>query len=151
MRCLVQRVREASVTAEGELLGSIGRGLLLLLGVSASDHEKIADQMVQKVLAARIFEDANGKTNLSLADVGGQLLVVSQFTLYADCRRGNRPSFTGAGAPEHAEALYRYFLERCRAEAGSVEAGRFGADMKVRLLNDGPFTLLYDSEELGYR
>ena len=114
-----------------------------------SDTEAVADKMVQKVLSARIFEDQNGKTNLSLADVNGEVLVVSQFTLYADCRKGNRPSFTRAGAPDKANALYEYFMSRCREWIDVVAHGEFGADMKVRLLNDGPFTIMYDSDELN--
>jgi D-tyrosyl-tRNA(Tyr) deacylase len=149
MRCLVQRVSEASVTVDNKVIGQIGKGLLILLGVEDSDTEAVADKMVQKVLSARIFEDENGKTNLSLADVNGEVLVVSQFTLYADCRKGNRPSFTRAGAPDKANALYEYFMSRCREWVKVVAHGEFGADMKVRLLNDGPFTIMYDSDELN--
>ena len=126
----------------------ITEGFLILLGVSDRDDEKTADQMADKICRPRIFEDENGKTNRSLADVGGSVLVVSQFTLYADCRKGNRPGFTGAGSPEEAKRLYEYFTERCKAHVGHVEHGEFGADMKVELLNDGPFTLMLDSEEL---
>ncbi len=149
MRCLVQRVSEASVTVDNKVIGQIGKGLLILLGIEDSDTEAVADKMVQKVLSARIFEDQNGKTNLSLADVNGEVLVVSQFTLYADCRKGNRPSFTRAGAPDKANALYEYFMSRCREWIDVVAHGEFGADMKVRLLNDGPFTIMYDSDELN--
>ncbi len=148
MRCLVQRVTEASVTVDNEVIGSIGRGFLILLGVAHGDTEEVADKLLNKVLKSRIFEDENGKTNLSLADVGGELLVVSQFTLYADCRHGNRPGFTNAGAPAEAEALYEYVLAKCAETVPVVQHGKFGADMKVRLLNDGPFTILYDSDEL---
>lgn len=148
MRCLVQRVSEASVTVDGDVLGQIGRGLLLLLGVSDTDDEETADRMVKKLLSARIFEDDEGKTNLSLSDVSGQLLVISQFTLYADCRKGNRPSFIRAGKPDKAEELYEYFLSKCKEQCAIVEKGRFGADMRVSLVNDGPFTIMYDSEEL---
>ena len=144
MRAVVQRVTQASVTVDGELLGRIGKGLLILLGVADGDTEKMAD----KICRLRICEDENGKTNLSLADVGRELLVLSQFTLYADCRKGNRPSFVKAGAPQMAEKLYEHFLARCREQADVVEKGQFGADMKVELLNDGPFTLMLDSEEL---
>ena len=144
MRAVVQRVTQASVTVDGELLGRIGKGLLILLGVADGDTRELAD----KICRLRIFEDENGKTNLSLADVGGELLVISQFTLYADCRKGNRPSFVKAGAPQMAEKLYEHFLARCREQADVVEKGQFGADMKVELLNDGPFTLMLDSEEL---
>ena len=148
MRCVVQVVQHASVTVDGEVIGKIGKGFLILLGVSDTDTEELADKMVRKICSARILPDENGKTNLSLKNVGGAVLVVSQFTLYADCRRGNRPGFTHAGAPDKANALYEYFTERCREYVPQVEHGRFGADMKVELLNDGPFTLMLDSEEL---
>ena len=148
MRVVLQRVKHASVQVDGAVIGEIGQGFLILLGVSDRDDEKTADQMADKFCRLRIFEDENGKTNRSLADVGGSVLVVSQFTLYADCRKGNRPGFTGAGSPEEANRLYEYFTERCKAHVGHVEHGEFGADMKVELLNDGPFTLMLDSEEL---
>lgn len=148
MRAVVQRVTQASVTVDGELLGRIGKGLLILLGVADGDTRELTEKMADKICRLRIFEDENGKTNLSLADVGGELLVISQFTLYADCRKGNRPSFVKAGAPQMAEKLYEHFLARCREQADVVEKGQFGADMKVELLNDGPFTLMLDSEEL---
>lgn len=121
---------------------------MILLGVSDEDTEQIADRMADKICKLRIFVDENGKTNLSLADVGGELLVISQFTLYADCKKGNRPSFTKAGAPDRANELYEYFMKRCREYVDVVERGQFGADMKVELLNDGPFTLMLDSSEL---
>lgn len=149
MRCLVQRVTEASVRVDAALIGSIGRGLLILLGVSEEDDEATAEKMVRKLLSARIFEDGDGKTNLSLSDISGELLIISQFTLYADYRKGNRPSFIRAGSPEKAKRLYEYFIEQCRKEVRRVEQGSFGADMKVSLTNDGPFTILYDSEELS--
>ena len=148
MRAVVQRVSRAQVSVDGEVLGRIGKGFLILLGVSGEDTEEMADRMADKICRLRIFEDENGKTNCSLTDVGGALLVISQFTLYADCRKGNRPSFIKAGAPEMAEALYEHFMERCRTHVAQVEKGRFGADMKVELLNDGPFTLMLDSGEL---
>ena len=148
MKIVLQRVSEASVTVDGEVVGQIGKGFLVLLGVQATDTEEIADRMVDKMCRLRIFEDENGKTNLSLADVGGELLVVSQFTLYADCRKGNRPSFIKAGPPEMADRLYEYAAEGCRKYEKKVERGRFGAHMKVSLVNDGPFTLVLDSEEL---
>ena len=131
-----------------EVIGSIGKGFFILLGVSDEDDEAVADKMADKICKLRIFEDENGKTNLSLKDVGGEVLVVSQFTLYADCRKGNRPSFIGAGAPAEADRLYEYFMDRCRTHVDRVEHGRFGADMKVSLVNDGPFTLMLDSREL---
>ena len=148
MRAVVQRVYHACVRVEGEIIGEIGKGFLIFLGAADTDTEAAADKMADKICKLRIFEDEHGKTNLSLADVGGELLVVSQFTLYADCHKGNRPSFVKAGAPRMAEALYERFMEHCRAYVDVVEKGRFGADMKVELLNDGPFTLMLDSEDL---
>ena len=148
MRAVVQRGTQASVTVDGELLGKIGNGFLILMGVEDGDTRETADRLADKICRLRIFEDENGKTNLSLSDVGGELLVISQFTLYADCRKGNRPSFIKAGAPQMANDLYEYFMSRCRQHVDVVERGRFGADMKVELLNDGPFTLMLDSEEL---
>lgn len=148
MRAVVQRVTQASVTVDGELLGRIGKGFMILLGVADGDTVQLAERMADKICRLRIFEDENGKTNLSLEDVEGELLVISQFTLYADCRKGNRPSFIKAGAPQMAEALYKRFMQRCREHVDVVESGRFGADMKVELLNDGPFTLMLDSDEL---
>ena len=148
MRAVVQRVLSAGVTGEGETIGRIGKGFMILLGVSGEDTEETAGRMADKICRLRIFEDENGKTNLSLGDVGGELLVVSQFTLYADCRKGNRPSFIKAGEPEKANRLYEYFMDCCRQHVSVVERGRFGADMKVELVNDGPFTLMLDSQEL---
>jgi D-tyrosyl-tRNA(Tyr) deacylase len=146
MRCLVQRVLSASVSVSGESLGSIERGYLILLGINNQDTEAVADKMLKKILDARLFEDENGKTNLSIRDISGALLIVSQFTLYADTRKGNRPSFIQAGDPAHANALYEYFLRKAE-EAGIPTAhGQFGADMKVSLVNDGPFTIMYDSD-----
>lgn len=151
MRAVLQRVTEAAVSVDGREAGRIGRGFLLLLGVSDRDTAEIADRMTDKICKLRIFADENGKTNLSLADVGGEMLVISQFTLYADCRKGNRPGFTGAGAPDAANRLYEHVVERCGNYVKKVEHGVFGADMKVSLVNDGPFTLVLDSEELGIR
>lgn len=148
MRFVIQRVRHASVTVDGEVIGKIGRGYMVLVGVCDADDEAVADRMVDKMIKLRINEDADGKTNLALADVDGGLLMVSQFTLYANCKKGNRPSFTGAGSPEHAEALYEYILERCRERVPVVEKGSFGAEMAVELLNDGPFTIILDSDTL---
>ena len=145
---MVQRVAHASVAVDGTVLGKIGKGFMILLGVSDEDTEQVADRMADKICKLRIFVDENGKTNLSLADVGGELLVISQFTLYADCRKGNRPSFTKAGAPDRANELYEYFMKRCKQYVDVVERGQFGADMKVELQNDGPFTLMLDSSEL---
>lgn len=146
MRLLIQRVTQADVTINQTINGSIGRGFLVFLGISQTDTKEIADKMMKKMLNLRIFEDENGKTNLSLADVKGELLIVSQFTLYADCRHGNRPSFIYAGKPDMAKELYEYFLTRCQKMVPVVEHGEFGADMKVALQNDGPFTIMLDSE-----
>ena len=126
----------------------IGKGLLILLGVSASDSEEIADKMVNKMIRLRIFEDENDKTNLSIRDVGGELLIISQFTLYADCKKGNRPSFINAGKPEDANRLYEYVIRKCREEIAIVEHGEFGAHMEVSLVNYGPFTVVLDSDEI---
>ena len=148
MRFIIQRVSEASVTVEDQTIGKIQKGFLVLIGVSDSDTQETADKLIKKMIGLRIFEDENGKTNLSLADVNGSLLLVSQFTLYANCKKGNRPSFVKAGAPDMAERLYEHFMDRCRNYVDVVEKGQFGADMKVELLNDGPFTLMLESEQL---
>ncbi len=149
MKLLVQRVKSASVTVEGKKIGSIERGYLVLLGACDADTNAIADKMMTKLVKLRIFEDENGKTNLSLGDVGGAVLLVSQFTLYADCRKGNRPSFIGAGSPAHAEQIYEYVKHELRTTYGlTVETGEFGADMQVSLVNDGPFTVMLDSDEI---
>ena len=148
MRFVIQRVTNASVTVEGNVTGEIAKGFLVLIGVSEDDTKEIADKMIKKLIGMRIFEDENGKTNLALADVGGSLLLVSQFTLYADCKKGNRPSFIKAGNPQMAEEMYEYIIEQCKKEVANVQVGIFGADMKVQLLNDGPFTILLDSEEI---
>ena len=148
MKSVIQRVQHASVTVENEVIGKIGRGYMVLIGVSDSDDEAVADKMVDKMIKLRINEDAEGKTNLSLADVDGGLLLISQFTLYANCKKGNRPSFTEAGSPDKANALYEYIIEKCRERVPVVEKGSFGAHMAVELLNDGPFTIVLDSEKL---
>lgn len=148
MRFVIQRVKEASVKADGRITGQIGKGYMVLIGVSESDTEQTADKMIRKMIGLRIFEDENGKTNLSLADVSGSLLLVSQFTLYANCRKGNRPSFIEAGSPEKAEALYEYIIRECKKSVPEVGTGIFGADMDVSLVNDGPFTILLDSDQL---
>lgn len=148
MRFVIQRVKEAAVSVDGEEIGRIDGGFLILVGIAQSDTRAVADKMVKKMLGLRIFEDENGKTNLDLKTVEGQLLVISQFTLYADCRKGNRPSFINAGEPGMANELYQYILEQCRREVPVVEEGCFGADMKVSLVNDGPFTVLLDSEDI---
>ena len=154
MRFVVQRVKSASVTVDDSIIGKIGRGFLVLIGISSSDVmeegrcREITDKMVKKLIGLRIFRDENGKTNLDLKSVGGQLLMISQFTLYADCRKGNRPSFINAADPQIAEQLYHSIIEKCRQEIEVVEEGSFGADMKVELLNDGPFTVILDSDEI---
>lgn len=148
MKFVIQRVREASVTVNGEVIGSIGHGLLVFVGVADSDSNEIADKMIDKMTKLRIFDDAEGKTNLSIADVSGEFLIISQFTLYADCRKGNRPSFILAGKPDMAEAMYEYIISEVRRKGFRAEHGAFGADMKVALLNDGPFTIVLDSDEL---
>lgn len=146
MRFVIQRVTDASVTIDGEISGKIGKGYLVLIGVADTDTKEIADKMIRKMIGLRIFEDEQGKTNLSLADVDGGLLLVSQFTLYANCKRGNRPSFIEAGKPDMANEMYEYIIEKCRESVDEVQTGEFGADMKVQLLNDGPFTILLDSD-----
>lgn len=146
MRIVIQRVNHASVKVDGETIGSIGKGYLLLLGVAQGDTKEMVDRYVKKLSTLRIFADKEGKTNLSITDVGGEVLVVSQFTLYADCKKGNRPSFVKAGAPDFAEETYEYFKAKCVETFGKVECGSFGADMKVELENDGPFTILWDSD-----
>lgn len=148
MRVFIQRVTEAKVEVEGSCIGEIGKGYLVFLGVADGDTKEIADKLFDKMIKLRIFPDENGKSNLSLRDVGGELLIVSQFTLYADCKKGNRPSFIRAGKPDMANELYEYFLGLAESELGKVQAGEFGADMKVSLLNDGPFTILLDSAEI---
>ncbi|HBV84082.1 MAG: D-aminoacyl-tRNA deacylase [Lachnospiraceae bacterium] len=148
MRFVIQRVCAADVSVEGKVIGQIGHGLLVFVGVSDSDDRQIADKMIDKLIKLRIFEDADGKTNLSIRDVDGEFLIVSQFTLYADCRKGNRPSFTLAGKPDLANALYEYIISEIGKEGFSVAHGSFGAEMKVSLLNDGPFTILLDSDEI---
>ena len=148
MKFVVQRVTHAEVEVGQNIIGKIGTGFLVLIGISHGDTQEVADKMIRKLVNMRIFEDENGKTNLSLQDVSGELLLISQFTLYADCRKGNRPSFTKAGTPELAEELYEYIISECRKQVPSVQTGSFGANMKISLLNDGPFTIVLDSEEL---
>ena len=148
MKFVIQRVTHAEVAVEGEVIGKIGKGFMVLIGVAQDDTRVIADKMVKKLTGLRIFEDENGKTNLSLDQVGGELLLISQFTLYANCKKGNRPSFIEAGKPDMAEKMYEYIISRCKEQVTVVERGKFGADMKVSLVNDGPFTILLDSEEI---
>lgn len=149
MRFVIQRVTGSKVTIQGKIRGQIEKGFMVLIGVGEEDTVEIADKMIRKMLHLRIFEDENGKTNLGLKDVGGSLLLISQFTLYADCKKGNRPSFVKAGAPDKAKMLYDYVIAKCKEEVEVVEQGEFGADMKVELVNDGPFTILLDSDELS--
>ena len=148
MRFVIQRVAHAEVAVNEETIGKIEKGYLVLIGIAETDTREIADKLIRKMIGLRIFEDENGKTNLSLSDVGGNLLLVSQFTLYANCKKGNRPSFIEAGSPEKANELYEYIITKCKESVPVVEQGSFAADMKVSLLNDGPFTILLDSETL---
>lgn len=148
MKFLIQRVTNASCTVDGEVTGSIEKGFLVFIGVTDTDTREIADKMIKKLLGLRIFEDADGKTNLSLADVEGSLLLISQFTLYADCKKGNRPSFFHAGKPDLANELYEYIIAACQESVPVVKTGIFGAEMKIQLLNDGPFTIILDSAEI---
>lgn len=149
MKLIIQRTTEASITINGEFSGQIEKGFVVLIGVCNDDTKEVADKMLKKMLGLRIFEDENGKTNLSLNDVSGQLMVVSQFTLYADCKKGNRPSFTNAGSPAHAEEIYDYVIDQIKSNySGKLVTGSFGADMKISLVNDGPFTIILDSKEL---
>lgn len=151
MKFVIQRVTESSVSVDGTVIGAIEKGFTVLIGVCDSDTEEIADKMIKKMIGLRIFEDENGKSNLALQDVGGQLLLISQFTLYADCKKGNRPSFTSAGDPKLARKLYEYTVDACKKVIPNVETGEFGADMKVSLCNDGPFTIVLDSNELNIK
>ena len=148
MKFIIQRVQNASVTVDNEIIGSIGKGFLVFVGVCNEDTTVIADKMIKKLIGMRLFDDSEGKTNLDLATVNGSLLIVSQFTLYADCKKGNRPSFIKAGSPNHANQLYEYIISECKKQIPIVEHGSFGADMKVSLLNDGPFTIILDSDEI---
>lgn len=149
MRLVIQRVNHAQVTVQDQVVGKIGKGFLVLIGVSQQDTKEIADKYLKKLLGLRIFEDENGKTNLSLRDVSGELLLISQFTLYANCKKGNRPSFIEAGAPDMANELYEYMVEKAREEIPVVQTGCFGEHMKVSLENDGPFTVVLDESLMG--
>ena len=144
MKVVIQRVNQAAVRVDGQCIGEIGKGFLLLLGIGAEDTKELCDRFIDKIIKLRIFEDADGKTNLALGDVQGELLVVSQFTLYADCKKGNRPSFINAAKPDMANELYEYFVSECKKRVPVVQTGEFGADMKVSLENDGPFTIVLD-------
>lgn len=144
MKFLIQRVTEAKVEIDGETVGQIGKGYMVLIGVGEEDTREVADRLIRKMMNLRIFADENGKTNLSIKDVNGELLLVSQFTLYANCNKGNRPTFNGAGNPTLANELYEYIIAECRKEVSNVQTGRFGADMQVSLVNDGPFTIMLE-------
>lgn len=148
MKFVIQRVNEASCKVDGKIIGEIQKGFCVFIGVSNEDNQEIADKMVKKLVGLRIFEDENGKTNLALSDVGGSLLLISQFTLYADCKKGFRPSFINAGAPDMANQLYEYIITKCKETVPNVQTGSFGADMKIALENDGPFTIVLDSRDL---
>lgn len=148
MKFVIQRVSEASVKVDNEIVGQIGKGFLVLIGITHEDTKETADLMVKKLLNLRVFQDENDKMNLALKDVNGELLLVSQFTLYADCKKGNRPSFVNAARPDYANEIYEYIVEKCKVECSKVQTGIFGADMKVELLNDGPVTIILDSDEI---
>lgn len=148
MRFVIQRVTESSVAVDGNVIGKIGKGFMVLIGIADGDTKEMADKLVSNMVKLRIFDDADGKTNLSLADVGGSLLLISQFTLYADCKHGNRPGFTDAGKPDFANEMYEYIIEKAKGSVPVVEKGEFGALMYVSLVNDGPFTVILDSDEM---
>lgn len=148
MKFVIQNVLNASVSVDQKIVGQINQGYVVFIGISNDDNEETANKMIQKMLNLRIFQDENGKTNLSLEQISGELLLISQFTLYADCKHGNRPSFIKAGKPEHAQKLYNYIIEQCKMKVANVQTGIFGADMKVSLINDGPFTIVLDSAEI---
>ncbi len=149
MKFAIQRVTNATCTVDGEIIGQIQKGFCVFIGVADSDNHEIADKMIKKLIGMRIFSDENDKINLSLKDVDGGVLLISQFTLYANCRKGNRPSFTEAGEPEFAKEMYQYIIEQCKKEIPVVQTGIFGAEMKISLLNDGPFTIILDSDDLA--
>lgn len=148
MKFVIQRVSQAEVVVEEQSVGKIDQGLMVLVSICNSDTKEIADKLINKLIHLRIFEDENGKSNLSVQDIHGNLLIISQFTLYADCRKGNRPSYTNAGNPDLANELYEYIIAQCQKEFSNVQHGIFGAYMKVSLLNDGPFTIIFDSEQM---
>ncbi|MBE5956588.1 MAG: D-tyrosyl-tRNA(Tyr) deacylase [Lachnospiraceae bacterium] len=149
MRAVIQRVLRSKVSVDGQVIGEIGKGYNVLLGVCNEDTREDADKLIRKLIGLRICEDENGKTNLSIQDTDGELLIISQFTLYADCRKGRRPSFTGAGSPEHAKALYEYVIGQCTPQVKKVAHGEFGAEMQVEIINDGPFTIVLDTADLA--
>ena len=148
MKFVIQRVKHASVSVDGTVRGKINQGFAVLIGIADTDTKELADRMIKKMCGLRIFEDSEGKTNLDINTVGGSLLLISQFTLYADCRKGNRPSFVKAGKPDFANEMYEYIIEQAKTYVPVVEKGVFGAEMKLELLNDGPFTIVLDSDEI---
>jgi len=148
MKLVIQVAKNAKVTVDNNIIGQIPYGFVVLIGVENADTKEIADKMIKKMLGLRIFPDENGKTNLSLDQVNGELLLISQFTLYADCRKGYRPSFTNAGTPEHAKTMYEYIIDKCKATNINVQTGEFGAHMEVSFTNDGPFTIILDSRDI---
>ena len=148
MKFVIQRVKKAEVKVDNKIVGSINKGFLVLIGITHTDTKEIADLLIKKLIKLRVFEDENDKMNLALNDVNGELLLISQFTLYADCRKGNRPAFIDAAKPDYANELYEYIIEECKKQEINVQTGIFGADMKVNLLNDGPVTIILDSDEL---
>jgi len=148
MKFVIQRVNRASVEVDNKVIGKINKGFLVLIGITHNDNVEIADKLIKKLINLRVFEDENGKMNLALKDVKGELLLISQFTLYADCKDGNRPAFIEAAKPEFANELYEYVVEQCKKQNVNVQTGAFGADMKVSLMNDGPVTIIMDSDKL---
>jgi len=148
MKFVIQRVKNASVEVDNKIVGSINKGFLVLIGITHTDTKEIADVLINKLIKLRVFEDENEKMNLALNDINGELLLISQFTLYADCRKGNRPAFIDAAKPDYANKLYEYIIEECKKQEIDVQTGIFGADMKVNLLNDGPVTIILDSQDL---
>jgi len=148
MRLVIQVAKDAKVSVENEIIGQIPYGFVVLIGVENADTKEIADKMLKKMLGLRIFPDENGKTNLNLDQVNGELLLISQFTLYADCRKGYRPSFTNAGSPEYAKEMYEYMIDKCKETNINVQTGEFGAHMEIFFTNDGPFTIILDSRDM---
>lgn len=150
MKFVIQRVLKANVKVDEKICGKINQGFLVLIGITHNDNEKIAEGMINKLLKLRVFSDENGKMNKSIKDINGELLLVSQFTLYANCKRGNRPDFLNAAKPDFANELYEFIIDKCKNEIQNVQTGIFGADMKVELVNDGPVTIVLDSEDIGF-
>lgn len=150
MKFVIQRVLKANVKVDEKICGKINQGFLVLIGITHNDNEKVAEGMINKLLKLRVFSDENGKMNKSIKDINGELLLVSQFTLYANCKRGNRPDFLNAAKPDFANELYEFIIDKCKNEIQNVQTGIFGADMKVELVNDGPVTIILDSEDIGF-